>query len=78
LAPKGISVNAVSGGYVETDALKHFNAASEMLRAGSMNPVGRMVTGSDIAQTVAFLCSQEAEMIRGQVVVVDGGYTLTH
>ena len=78
LAPRGISVNAVSGGYVETDALKHFNAASEMLKAGSMNPVGRMVTGTDIAQAVVFLCSQEAEMIRGQVVVVDGGYMLTH
>ena len=76
LAPKGISVNAVSGGLVETDALAHFEGRDEMLAAGRSNPVGRMVTGVDIARVVAFLCSEEAEMIRGQVVVVDGGYTL--
>ena len=76
LAPKGISVNAVSGGFVETDALAHFEGRDEMRAAGRSNPVGRMVTGVDIARAVAFLCSEEAEMIRGQVIVVDGGYTL--
>ena len=77
LAPKGISVNAVSGGYVETDALEHFAAGDEMRKAGKENPVGRMVTGLDMARVVAFLCTEEAEMIRGQIILVDGGYTLT-
>ena len=77
LAPGGISVNAVSGGYVETEALEHFAAGDEMRKAGRGNPVGRMVTGLDIARVVAFLCTEEAEMIRGQVIVVDGGFTLT-
>ena len=76
LAPKGISVNAVSGGYVKTAALDHFRNRDEMRTSGASNPVGRMVTGLDIARVVAFLCSEEAEMIRGQVIVVDGGYTL--
>ena len=76
LAPMNISVNAVSGGYVDTGALDHFPTKEEMLEAGRNTPVGRMVTVEDIAKTVAFLCSPDAEMIRGQVIVVDGGVTL--
>ncbi|MCH7626552.1 MAG: enoyl-[acyl-carrier-protein] reductase FabL [Chloroflexi bacterium] len=76
LAPKGISVNAVSGGYVETGALDHFPNKEEMIQAGRQTPVGRMVKSEDIARVVAFLCTRDAEMIRGQVIVVDGGVTL--
>ena len=76
LAPLNISVNAVSGGYVDTGALDYFPTKEEMLEAGRNTPVGRMVTVEDIAKTVAFLCSPDAEMIRGQVIVVDGGVTL--
>ena len=76
LAPKGISVNAVSGGYVNTEALNHFPNRKEMLVSGKHNPVGRMLTAQDIAKTVSFLCTRDAEMIRGQVIVVDGGYSL--
>jgi enoyl-[acyl-carrier protein] reductase III len=75
LAP-GIRVNAVSGGVVETGALEHFPNREEMLRAGSANPVGRLVTPEDIAGAVAFLCSKDADMIRGQTIVVDGGFSL--
>jgi enoyl-[acyl-carrier protein] reductase III len=39
-------------------------------------PAGRLVEPRDIAEVVCFLCSSEAEMIRGQTVVVDGGYSL--
>ena len=70
------AVNAVSGGYVDTGALDHFSTKEEMLEAGRNTPVGRMVTVEDIAKTVAFLCSPDAEMIRGQIIVVDGGVTL--
>ena len=77
LAPMGISVNAVSGGYVETDALEHFPNREEMSAAGKRTPAGRMVSADDIACVVAFLCSDDAAMIRGQVIVVDGGATLT-
>jgi enoyl-[acyl-carrier protein] reductase III len=75
LAPR-IRVNAVSGGIVETGALEHFPNRDEMLRAGAANPVGRLVTPEDIAGAVAFLCSPDAAMIRGQTLVVDGGYSL--
>ena len=75
LAPR-IRVNAVSGGVVETGALEHFPNREEMLRIGASNPVGRLVTPDDIAGAVAFLCSKDADMIRGQTIVVDGGYSL--
>ena len=75
LAPR-VRVNAVSGGVVETGALEHFPNREEMLRAGSANPVGRLVTPEDIAGAVAFLAGPDADMIRGQTIVVDGGFSL--
>jgi enoyl-[acyl-carrier protein] reductase III len=76
LAPRGIRVNAVSGGVVDTGALEHFPNRERMLEAGAANPVGRLVAAEDIAGVVAFLCSPDAEMIRGQTLVVDGGFSL--
>ena len=76
LASRGIRVNAVSGGVVDTGALDHFPNKDEMLAAGRANPAGRLVTPDDLAAAVAFLCSAGAEMIRGQVLLVDGGYSL--
>jgi enoyl-[acyl-carrier protein] reductase III len=75
LAP-AIRVNAVSAGVVETGALEHFPNRDEMLRIGAANPAGRLVTPEDVAGAVAFLCSRDAEMVRGQVLVVDGGFSL--
>jgi enoyl-[acyl-carrier protein] reductase III len=77
LAPRGIRVNAVSGGVVETGALDHFPNRDQML-SGSLarTPAGRLVEPADVADVVAFLCSPSAEMIRGQTIVVDGGFSL--
>ena len=77
LAPRGVRVNAVSGGVVETDALAHFPNGREMVSwSRERTPAGRLVEPDDIAAAVAFLCSAAAEMIRGQVLVVDGGFSL--
>jgi enoyl-[acyl-carrier protein] reductase III len=76
LAPRGIRVNAVSGGVVETGALEHFPNREAMLEIGASNPAGRLVAPEDIAGAVAFLCSPDAEMVRGQILVVDGGFSL--
>jgi enoyl-[acyl-carrier protein] reductase III len=77
LAPRGIRVNAVSGGVVETDALEFFPNKEEMLRAArERTPAGRMVEPRDIAEAVLFLCSARAEMIVGQTLIVDGGFSL--
>ena len=79
LAPKNIVVNAVSPGIVPTDALKHLEAAQVedlMEQVAAQTPAGRVLTPEDVAGVVAFLCTPAASMIRGQVLLVDGGYTL--
>jgi enoyl-[acyl-carrier protein] reductase III len=77
LAPRGIRVNAVSAGVVETGALDFFPNKDEMIDwSERRTPAGRLVEPDDVAAAVAFLCSTEAEMIRGHVLVVDGGFSL--
>jgi enoyl-[acyl-carrier protein] reductase III len=78
-APKGIVVNAVSPGVVVTGALEHFTATKGdqiLKKIAAATPAGRLVTPEDVAALVAFLCSTDAEMICGQVLLIDGGYTL--
>jgi len=77
LAPKEIRVNAVSGGVIDTEALNFFPNKEEMLSwTRERTPAGRMVSPGDLAEAVIFLCSPAAEMIRGQTLVVDGGFSL--
>jgi enoyl-[acyl-carrier protein] reductase III len=77
LADRGIRVNAVSGGVVETDALDHFPNREDMLEnARRHTPAGRLLQPDDLARAVVFLCSADAGMIVGQILVVDGGYGL--
>jgi enoyl-[acyl-carrier protein] reductase III len=77
LAPRGIRVNAVSAGLVETGALEHFPNREQMLAASrARTPAGRLVEPRDVADAVAFLCSPYAEMVRGHTLVVDGGFSL--
>jgi enoyl-[acyl-carrier protein] reductase III len=77
LAPRGIRVNAVSAGVVETEALEYFPNREQMLKAAqARTPAGRMVEPEDVAAAVTYLCSGDAEMVRGQTLIVDGGYSL--
>ena len=79
LGPLGIAVNSVSPGVVKTDALQHFNLLKDdtiIPKVIEQTPAGRIATPEDVANVVAFLCSKEADMIRGQVIIVDGGFTL--
>jgi enoyl-[acyl-carrier protein] reductase III len=78
LASKGIIVNAVSPGLVNTDAVTAFPVDLQAVidYAQNRTPAGRLVTPEDVARVVAFLCSEEANMIVGQTILVDGGYGL--
>jgi enoyl-[acyl-carrier protein] reductase III len=77
LSPRGIRVNAVSAGLVDTAALDHFPNREQMLEAGrTRTPAGRMVEPEDVAGAVSYLCSPDADMVRGHILVVDGGYSL--
>ena len=76
LAPRGIRANAVSAGVVETGALEHFPNREAMLATVERTPAGRLVEAEDVAAAVEFLCSPAAEMVRGQTLIVDGGFSL--
>ncbi len=78
LAPQGIIVNAVSPGLVNTDAIAAFPIDLQQVfeYAANRAPAGRLVTPQDVAGAVAFLCSNEAAMIVGQTLLIDGGYNL--
>jgi enoyl-[acyl-carrier protein] reductase III len=73
-----IVVNAVAPGIIDTDALNYFRLGREVMTQGAAQrtPAGRIVTPEDVAQCIAFLCSPGASMIRGQVIVIDGGYLI--
>ncbi|MCM8775603.1 MAG: SDR family oxidoreductase [Candidatus Omnitrophica bacterium] len=77
LAPKGIRVNCVSGGAVDTDALKAFpnyeNLKKEIVKR---TPAGRMGEPDDLARVVVFLVSPESGWIYGQTIIADGGLSL--
>jgi enoyl-[acyl-carrier protein] reductase III len=77
LAPLGIIVNAVCAGAVETDVWRVLPEGEGVL-AGirARTPGGALVTAEALADVVAFLASPAARAIRGQVLVVDGGYSL--
>ena len=79
LAPLNINVNAIAPGIVETDALRHFSFMKQddiIQQVVKNTPAGRLVTPHDVAELVVFLCSSSADMITGQIITIDGGYTL--
>jgi enoyl-[acyl-carrier protein] reductase III len=77
LAEAGISVNTVSAGVVDTDALKHFPNREQLLDEYQAHSLaGRPLTPQDVANAVYLLCLPEAEMIKGQTIFVDAGYNI--
>jgi len=77
LAPRGITVNTVSAGAVKTEVWDLVPDGEEILeKVSERTPSGRLVTPGDVAEIVFFLTSTQAQMIQGQVIVVDGGYSL--
>ncbi|HUU44362.1 MAG TPA: SDR family oxidoreductase [Acidobacteriota bacterium] len=78
LAPKKINVNTVSGGFIDTDALKSFPNYDDMVReVVRRTPFGRVGTPDEVAEVVVFLSSDASRWITGQTIIVDGGYSLT-
>ena len=73
LAPSGIRVNCVAPGVIDTDMVQVLG--SEVLRdLAEQTPLGRLGTPQDIANAVAFLVSEKASFITGQVLTVDGAF----
>ena len=77
IGSKKITINTLSAGVVDTDALKKFPNREKILSAAEQRtPLGRLTTPEDVANVALFLCSDLASMVHGQVVVVDGGYAI--
>jgi enoyl-[acyl-carrier protein] reductase III len=78
LAPRGICVNGIAAGAVETETLKLYTADPNLPKpAWQTTPAGRIIQPEDVAELAAFLCSDQSDMIRGQIIVIDGGVSLT-
>ncbi|MFG2004909.1 SDR family NAD(P)-dependent oxidoreductase [Spirillospora sp. NPDC048911] len=74
--PLGIRCNAVGPGLIHTEGTaSDFGDAAVVQRRGGALPLGRLGVPGDIAGVVAFLCSDDARYITGQVLYADGGYT---
>lgn len=75
VAPSGIRVNCVCPGVIKTDMLSEID--DETIAAlMEETPLGRIGTPKDIADSVAFLCSDRAEFITGQILGVNGGFVI--
>jgi len=78
LGPRGIRVNAVSAGVVDTDALQYFPNREELLASfAHRTPAGPTLTPADVAGAVYLLCLPEAGMINGHTLFVDGGFAIS-
>ncbi len=76
LGEMGIRVNAVSGGPIDTDALKAFTNYEEVkTKTAELSPLNRMGKPEDLAGACLFLCSEKADWITGQTLIIDGGTT---
>ena len=77
LAPRGVHVNAVSGGMIDGDTLRRF-PQHEVLREAveQRTPFNRLGTAEELADVVVFLCSDRSNLIQGQTLVADGGFSL--
>ena len=77
LGPRGIRVNTVSAGVVDTDALHFFpNRESLLSSFAERAPAGTALTAEDVAGAVYLLCLPEAAMVTGHTLIVDGGFCI--
>jgi enoyl-[acyl-carrier protein] reductase III len=78
LGPRGIRVNAVSAGVVDTDALQYFPNREALLASfAQRTPAGPRLTPEDVAGAVYLLCLPEAAMVNGHTLFVDGGFAIS-
>ena len=74
--PKGIRINAVSPGTIDTDYHRNFSSKEGLEGVIAATPFRRLGAPAEVADVVVFLCSDGAQFIQGQVVEVNGGFLM--
>lgn len=77
LLARGVNVNAIRGGPVDTDSLRSFATFAEVEAESRRRAPGRLGRPEDLAPIAAFLLGSEARWINGQVITADGGFSLS-
>jgi len=77
LAPRGIAVNGVAPAAIESENMTRYTEGMDLPKMVTETLAGRPLNEDDVAAVTAFLCSEDAAMIRGQMIVLDGGMTLS-
>jgi 3-oxoacyl-[acyl-carrier protein] reductase len=79
-ASRGVRVNAVAPGYVDSELVEEYVKAGRLALAPILAriPMGRMAQPAEIANVICFLCSEEASYVTGQVIVADGGFLVDY
>lgn len=76
LGPSNVNVNAVAPGFIQTELIANL-PPDVVERAEKSSVLGRIADPEDVSKVVVFLCSEDARHITGQVILIDGGMTLT-
>lgn len=76
-APKGIRVNAVSPGTIDTAYHQAFSTPEVLGQVAAATPMQRLGTAEEVAGVILFLCSEDAAFIQGQVIEVNGGFAMS-
>jgi 3-oxoacyl-[acyl-carrier protein] reductase len=76
LAPRGVTVNAVAPGWIDTEMVQSVMENDDRARIEASIPIGRIATGDDVAGPIVFLCSPLARHITGEILNVNGGAVL--
>ncbi len=77
LAPRGIAVNGIAPAAIESENLARYTEGMNIPKMVTATPAGRALKNEDVAALAAFLCSEDAVMLRGQMIVLDGGMSLS-